>query len=417
MENKEETLSEAIAETSSSENTTTEAGTESAMEENTTESITEEVSGNEVSANEVPRNELSGNEVSANEISTEEILSTEAATEITTEMTTEAAQPENKDGSHISWMIVGILIAVLLIGLVLTVLELRARKLRKAKRRHRQAMDYLERTMCPTTSDDVQNFEVQTVENAPFHIAKVHSVGKRSGQQDSFGVSELDSMERIQDKGMLAVVADGMGGLENGDEVSAIATVAMLRYFDEKNLQDNLSQELRNMVYGANDDVNSYLGKEMLGRCGTTMTAVMIKENKLYWISVGDSGIYLYRNNQLVELNKKHNYAAVLDEKVLHGEISAQEAASDPQRAALTSYIGAGELSLIDQNETAFELQSGDRVLLMSDGVFGTLSDEEISYLMHFNVNETAYKMQAMIEEKDKRNQDNYTALIIEYVG
>lgn len=286
----------------------------------------------------------------------------------------------------------------------------------KFKKKQKFSLDDDEKTVRPFAMDEIGNYKCKLADDSPVMIGKVHSIGRRSAQQDSFGISEVQNRELMKEKGLLAIVADGMGGMENGDEISKIVTVSMLRYFDEVPFSETQDKELIKMLYKANEDVNEFLGRDGLGKSGSTLVAAILKEGNVNWISVGDSCIYVYSEGILKQINEKHVYAAELEEKVKIGKLTSNQAANDPQRDALTSYIGAGEIALIDNNQVPLVLNSGDKLLLMSDGVFGTISDEEICELMQFKVDEAAMKMKYLIESKDKDNQDNFTALIIEYL-
>ena len=248
------------------------------------------------------------------------------------------------------------------------------------------------------------------------YVGKVHHIGRRSSQQDSFGISQNGSFVSYGGKGIFALVADGMGGLKNGGAVSAMVTMAMMQAFDQLPMGYPGEQSLLNMLGEANEQVNAMLGSSGSGKSGSTVVAVIIRNMKLYWITVGDSHIYLYRNGALMQVNRDHVYSIVLDEMAARGEISHQEAAQNPQRKALTSYIGMGKLEKIDRNIRPMQLQSGDRVLLMSDGVFGTLSEEEMSAAMKFSAQESGEAIHQMIQRKNLPAQDNYTALILECV-
>jgi serine/threonine protein phosphatase PrpC len=148
---------------------------------------------------------------------------------------------------------------------------------------------------------------------------------------------------------------------------------------------------------------------------GTTMVAVIIHEGNLYWAAVGDSLIYLVRSGAIIQVNREHTYAVELDEKAAIGEISWEAAASDPKRAALTSYLGMGKPEKIDRCLRPVKLLPGDRVLLMSDGIFGVLTDEEILEAMVQSPQESAVKLQEMTLGKNNPNQDNLTAVILQY--
>lgn len=257
-----------------------------------------------------------------------------------------------------------------------------------------------------------KTYQIEMPEGCGLLLGKAHGIGRRSKQQDSFGVSELKE-ENIRDNGILAVVADGMGGLFDGEKASMATVISCLNYF-ETHVGDGISgEDLVSMAENANGEVKDVLG-ESNGSCGSTLTAAYVKEKKLFWLSIGDSHIYLYREGKLTQMNKDHNYAALLQEKVEAGEITQEEALHDPQRKALTSYIGIVQLEKIDYNTEAFTLQQGDRILLASDGIYNTLTEEEIMDSMQLPVARSMMHLSMQVEGKRKRDQDNYTALLVE---
>lgn len=258
--------------------------------------------------------------------------------------------------------------------------------------------------------------EMRTGQLPGLHVGKVHNIGKRSSQQDSFGMSRQGQGIPTGGQGVLAIVADGMGGMEKGDEISALVTMTMLQNFDRMDGQMPGEKKLLALLNRANDEVNRLLAASGGKRGGSTLVAALAQDGKLYWITVGDSRLYLYRNKTLLQINREHVYGVELDEKAARREITSQEAANDPQRNALTSYIGMGKLKKIDRNIRPMQMEDGDRLLLMSDGVFGALTDEEIRAAMGLPVTESGAAIDRMIREKNLREQDNYTALILEYV-
>jgi len=246
-------------------------------------------------------------------------------------------------------------------------------------------------------------------------IGNTLNIGSRESQQDSFAISDIMNAGLCERKGVFAVVADGMGGLENGGEISSIVTRTMLQYFNEMDFSEHIELDLLNMLYTANDNVNLLMRGQEQG--GSTVVAAIIKDGKMYWISVGDSRIYLFRKGAVMQINREHTYAVELDEKAASGLISWEDAANDPQRASLTSYLGNGKPEKIDRNLRPMQLILGDRVILMSDGIFGTLSDEQIRDAQAVEPYKSAEELQAMVLAKQKPNQDNFTAVILEYKG
>lgn len=241
-------------------------------------------------------------------------------------------------------------------------------------------------------------------------IANFHHIGKRESQQDSFGVSDLSNKE----SGILAVVADGMGGISGGAEISAIVTSYMLSAHRRPAREPDIGVQLLHLVTEANTEARLYLKKNGNQISGSTVVSVIIKDGCMHFISVGDSRICLLREGVLLTLNREHTYGSQLDEQAARGEIPVGEARSDPQRASLTSFIGMPELTQIDRSLRPVTLVPGDVVLLMSDGVFGTLTDDEIvSVLASGDIYQDASAMEQAVLKKQKGNQDNFTAVLI----
>ena len=129
----------------------------------------------------------------------------------------------------------------------------------------------------------------------------------------------------------------------HGAQISATVTSSMQSSFLTGGPAEP-SMKLLEMLHYANRQVNDYLRWNPGTQSGSTVVAVLIKGASMHFISVGDSRIYLCRGKTLTQLNREHTYASDLDEKAAKGEISLEEAMSDPQRKALTSYIGMGDV-------------------------------------------------------------------------
>lgn len=238
--------------------------------------------------------------------------------------------------------------------------------------------------------------------------------GSRKEQQDDFGFSDTEDLAFTSHGGVLAVVTDGMGGLAQGREASLLAKRTMLQEYEEKSNDETIPQVLRTALAAANASVIEMAqGANLEGQIGTTLAAAVIKDDELYWISVGDSHIYLCRQGGMFQLNTDHDYARHLALEVEKGTISPEEAANHPQRQALTSYVGHPNLSEVDQNEAAITLKPGDRILLCSDGLYKTLSEEEIIRLVDQQPQHAAEELIGSALAKGKTNQDNVTVAIL----
>ena len=114
---------------------------------------------------------------------------------------------------------------------------------------------------------------------------------------------------------------------------------------------------------------------------GCTLLAVVLAEEGLYWISVGDSPLWLWRRGRLRRLNQDHAYRSILAAEVSAGEISAADAFRHPARNALVSAVTGDEVELVDLPRQAHPLKPGDQMLLASDGLL-TLGENEIAALL-----------------------------------
>lgn len=329
--------------------------------------------------------------------------------------------PNSSNNTRSSHNISGISIVMSVVALLIVVYFFRKimRRNKKKYRKYQKQMNHKSITQSPENLENRENIDrivkvVETPEDIPIQYVSIHNIGGRSSQQDSFGTSEIIDSAYVSNKGFMAVVADGMGGLKDGDKISTSTVVSMLKGFDECENEEVTQSMLLKLVAEANDTAINIIGEDNLGQSGSTVVAIVVKNNILNWISVGDSHIYVCRNESLIKLNRDHNYAAELDEMVSRGEMSVEEALRKPQRAALTSYIGMGNLNHVDQNERPIELESGDRILLMSDGVYGTISGEQLVECMNPSLKHTGVSIENAIRNASKRNQDNYTCIVIE---
>jgi len=239
-------------------------------------------------------------------------------------------------------------------------------------------------------------------------VGKLHNIGSRQAQQDSFGIKAVDG-------GLFAVVADGMGGLSDGDKISQMIVKTMLH--DAKEIRPGpKDQTLFEMVSHANHEVNRMLGSTEYFKSGSTVVAALIEKERFHWVSVGDSRVYLYRNERLIQLNREHTYEAELLVRAVNGEIPFDDITSNKERHGLTSFIGMGELKYIDGSRRGIRIHQGDRLLLMTDGVFNTVSEEEICQVMDraANARDAANKLYDRVLSYENKRQDNFTAVIMD---
>lgn len=245
------------------------------------------------------------------------------------------------------------------------------------------------------------------------------SVGNRNYQQDALYVSDSKILAANKKTRLLAVVCDGMGGMADGGKASRTGIQMMVQGFKniEKAPQVNIPAFFQQGIY-AIDQVISSFPKENGRGSGTTMVACIVEDNKLYWASVGDSRIYIIRNHQMQQVTRDHNYWLRLQEKVAAGQMTMEEAMAQRHKEALISYLGMGNVSLMDINIEPFTMQYGDMIMLCSDGITKTLPDAQIKKIILADEVKPAQKAEALVEAATHANshsQDNTSVVLVHY--
>ncbi|MGM9936418.1 MAG: PP2C family protein-serine/threonine phosphatase, partial [Candidatus Ornithomonoglobus sp.] len=174
------------------------------------------------------------------------------------------------------------------------------------------------------------------------------NIGKRNEQQDHYIYSDLYDYNECE-PGALAIVADGMGGYENGKAASKLAAEKFVECY-KKTVGNNVNMALIESMNYANESLAE------LSDGGTTLVCAVVNAWRLYWISVGDSRIYLYRNGLLRKLNIEHNYKHRLLQMAETGEITFHQALTNKKGNALTSYVGMEYITEYDYNDCEFPL-------------------------------------------------------------
>ena len=243
------------------------------------------------------------------------------------------------------------------------------------------------------------------------------TIGKRDSQQDAANYSDVEKLNNSSGK-WLAVLCDGMGGMNGGEKASALSVEMMMNEFSQINDMEipafyrKALIDLDDAVYGLKDEYGNLLG------AGSTLISVIIENNDLYWATVGDSHIYIIRGDEMIRVNKEHNYFEDLKVMVNRGYISMEEALNDPNREALTSYIGIGSLHLMEVIEKPFKLEKNDFIILCSDGLYRSVTDDEIyKTIVEYsdNMQTAANKLIECALSKNKKYQDNTTVITIRY--
>ncbi len=250
-----------------------------------------------------------------------------------------------------------------------------------------------------------------------YDAASVLSLGQRDHQEDALAMDFPIGLPFG-----FAVLADGMGGHAAGDVASKIVVTEvfselMFQSSDVDGMTENIGEVLKNAALAANDCVRLHVDSNPeTDGMGSTLLAPVIANDKLYWISVGDSPLMLFRGGKLVQLNEDHSMAPQIDLMVAAGAITKDAAINHPDRNCLTSVLFGDEIEAIDCQDEPYQLEDGDIIIAASDGL-QFLEDGEIVATLKQNLSKPAATIaQSLLDQLvalDDPSQDNVSFSVI----
>lgn len=199
---------------------------------------------------------------------------------------------------------------------------------------------------------------------------------QRANNEDSLLYWEPESLQEFRRKGRIAIVADGMGGYEGGQEASRLA-VETVRYIYDRDFKDNPQDLLVAALKTAHDTIQRFAQDHPeLHGMGTTCTALAIVDGQLHFAHIGDSRLYLVRGDSISRLTRDHSYVGRLVES---GIVRSEDAESHPQRHILTAALGSGHDVQPHTPDEPLALQEGDVLVLCTDGLWSQVPEADIA--------------------------------------
>ena len=244
-----------------------------------------------------------------------------------------------------------------------------------------------------------------------YQCAGIQGIGRRERQEDAFSLVNAADVTHILQYGLLAVVADGMGGMQGGSVASQGAIQIIEADFQAMDRNQPLEAQLEGSIHHA----NQWVYRRLNGTGGSTVVACIIFNQQLFYAGVGDSYLYLLRQGQLVRINREQN---VLHRRYLElirsGCADPTFVAATREKQAVTSFLGIDALEDVDQLRQPMPLQDGDILLLCSDGIGSMLSPSElVQCLKGPCAGDICTALERKVAEKMHPSQDNYTAVVI----
>jgi len=241
-------------------------------------------------------------------------------------------------------------------------------------------------------------------------MACLTDVGRqRANNEDSYLYWEPDTDEEFRRKGRLAVIADGMGGYEGGQEASRLAVETVRHVYDSAFAADP-QQTLLGALASAHANSHRYAEEHpQFHGMGTTCTAMSLVGRELSFAHVGDSRLYRVQPASVTRLTRDHSYVGRLVES---GIVRSEDAESHPQRHILTAALGSGRDIVPDKPDHPLTLEGGDSLLLCTDGLWSLVADQDLASVVRSNT--PAQACAALVQMAlDRGGPDNVTVLIL----
>ena len=241
-------------------------------------------------------------------------------------------------------------------------------------------------------------------------MASLTDVGRqRTNNEDSYLYWEPDSDEEFRRKGRLAIIADGMGGYEGGQEASRLAVETVRTVYDH-DFNGDAQRALIAAFEAAHAAIQRYASDHVQFQgMGTTCTALSIVGRQLCFAHVGDSRLYLVRADTIARLTRDHSYVGRLVES---GIVRSEDAESHPQRHILTAALGSGTGVLPDVPVQPIALEERDTLVLCTDGLWSLVSEEELASAVRSGT--PAQSSLALVQMALERGgPDNITVLVL----
>jgi len=207
-------------------------------------------------------------------------------------------------------------------------------------------------------------------------LANLSDVGcERTDNEDSLCYAEPEGADEFAKRGRLVVVADGMGGHQGGQMASQLATETVRDVFLHGDAADP-SDSLIAAYQAAHEAILDYARShpEYSGM-GTTCTSAVLRDGQMFYGHVGDSRLYLVRDASIRRVTRDQSYVQQMIDK---GLLTPEEAQTHPSRNVLLSALGSETSVEADFAQNPIPLQTGDVLLLCTDGLHGLVSEGEM---------------------------------------
>jgi len=241
-----------------------------------------------------------------------------------------------------------------------------------------------------------------------YELAEYTLTGARAMNQDCIGYSERGNS-------VLLVLADGLGGHQGGELASELLVQAVIHAYQSIK-QPLISQPSAFLALAI---LHAHRAIEAMGKAQqppieprTTCVVCLVQDGYAYWAHVGDSRLYLFRNNKVVRRTNDHTQ---IEQMRQQGVLSEAEMLTHPEKSRLLRCVGGPRQPAVTLGEET-ALMPGDVLLLCTDGLWEALTAEEIGvYMQEQNLEDALVDMLMAAETRMGDSSDNISATCLRW--
>ncbi len=236
-------------------------------------------------------------------------------------------------------------------------------------------------------------------------IGKCMTIGDREIQEDDTGAVQKKN-------GTLLVLADGMGRAFGGRISSRLAVSAFLELFQEQSAFERPQYYFRRAFAAANQRILEELDDQ---RGGASVAAALITENRLFYALAGNVKVAVFRDGDLISVSEGHTIGVLAQQQFRAGRITREEALQILEKKRLYNYVGQDGFHDIEYFSEPITLQTGDLVVLLSDGVYECLKWRDIEDILRVEAEaqDMALNIIEKVNDSPKEHKDNASVVLL----
>lgn len=237
-----------------------------------------------------------------------------------------------------------------------------------------------------------------------FNAAKSMTIGSKELQEDAADFA-------YKTDGTMMVLADGMGREYAGRISSNVAVGVIKEFFASADVWSNPQYFIRESFNAANRKILEELRDK---KGGASVAMALIHDGKLMFALAGNVQVAVHRNGELISLSSGHTIGSLAIKRWKEGRLTSEDARQVKHNRRVYNYLGQDDFQEIEIMEEV-QLEAGDTVVLMSDGVYDCLRWRDIEQAVGSGKKaaDAAYEVIELVNESEKDFKDNASVILL----